>query len=108
MRISDWSSDVCSSDLGQIDAALHVIDPGPVEAVAVAAHRERVRKRAHRVDGVDMGDDEDAGTAIVRAGVKHSAIAETVAAREALDRHRFTGDFFENQDRKSTRLNSSH
>src|SRR3546814_14066551 len=74
MRISDWSSDVCSSDLGQIDAALHVIDPGPVEAVAVAAHRERVRKRAHRVDGVDMGDDEDAGTAIVRAGVKHSAI----------------------------------
>src|SRR3546814_13273274 len=87
MRISDWSSDVCSSDLigreekadrasdrgaeargiakrhqGQIDAALHVIDPGPVEAVAVAAHRERVRKRAHRVDGVDMGDDEEDGT----------------------------------------------
>ena len=32
----------------------------------------------------------------IGAGVKHSAIAETVAAREALDRHRFTGDFFEN------------
>src|SRR3546814_15818719 len=47
---------------GQIDAALHVIDPGPVEAVAVAAHRERVRKRAHRVDGFDNGDDEAAGT----------------------------------------------
>src|SRR3546814_14093544 len=120
MRISDWSSDVCSSDLigreekadrasdrgaeargiakrhqGQIDAALHVIDPGPVEAVAVAAHRERVRKSAHRVAGVDMGDDEDAVTALVRAGVKHSAIAEYAEAREAHDRPRVTGDCFE-------------
>src|SRR3546814_18169225 len=127
MRISDWSSDVCSSDLigreekadrasdrgaeargiakrhqGQIDAALHVIDPGPVEAVAVAAHRERVRKRAHRVDGGDMGDDEDAGTDIVRAGVKNSEIAETVPDRGGLDRTRFTGELYQTDSKEKS------
>src|SRR3546814_3408665 len=33
MRISDWSSDVCSSDLKLFSEAVEAIDPRPVEGV---------------------------------------------------------------------------
>src|SRR3546814_11369982 len=57
MRISDWSSDVCSSDLGQVVARLrhHLCrGPAPLRLVAVgvrAAIPERdgeARRRPHR------------------------------------------------------------
>src|SRR3546814_4069215 len=43
MRISDWSSDVCSSDL-----AFAVADPAPVEAEhRMARRRDALRQRRH-------------------------------------------------------------
>src|SRR3546814_1383850 len=78
MRISDWSSDVCSSDLNDLllDGAcqvalhhLHVIDV-VLEGEVVGAHclddRQRLRRRREvesgDVDGVDRLDEQpDAG-----------------------------------------------
>src|SRR3546814_11584712 len=39
MRISDWSSDVCSSDLGIITARQYILPPSAV--VEIPAHRVR-------------------------------------------------------------------
>src|SRR3546814_11779280 len=48
MRISDWSSDVCSSDLTRLDAVL-VIEGDGVGAVAEAGQRELCHRRRLRV-----------------------------------------------------------
>src|SRR3546814_8941547 len=97
MRISDWSSDVCSSDLEDADRPVDLPLQGAdcpvhagvilvravaeVQAEGVRARQEqafqRVRRRAGRSDGGD-----DLRTAVTT----HGAPA----------------------DRKSTRLNSSH
>src|SRR3546814_14827273 len=50
MRISDWSSDVCSSDLAVAEMR---------DAMRVDAHRLR---SAHRCDRVDMAAPQGAGT----------------------------------------------
>src|SRR3546814_9833647 len=102
MRISDWSSDVCSSDLGALGtlgqrvaghdvvavagddgvvAAQHDARPGEVAVVAaLAAVAEAVVQRV-------------AGDHVVAGMVK-------IAVRQAAD--------LLGADRKSTRLNSSH
>src|SRR3546814_9317026 len=52
MRISDWSSDVCSSDLGveRLDQRLHVvaaeIGHEPVESFIVVSVEDRLRRRS--------------------------------------------------------------
>src|SRR3546814_16224518 len=40
MRISDWSSDVCSSDLGQIDELQAVTDPAQQKQIVQKACRQ--------------------------------------------------------------------
>src|SRR3546814_9954881 len=50
MRISDWSSDVCSSDLG-IDRPL-VQRPGVLDVERLALRRHRVRRRPGLPDAV--------------------------------------------------------
>src|SRR3546814_6700402 len=90
MRISDWSSDVCSSDLDQ---------PGTIKrqritrlpAINLVAPVEQDATHVHRMFGIAIGFGFDEGW--------------PAAGARALDRlehcclHR---------DRKSTRLNSSH
>src|SRR3546814_2095140 len=41
MRISDWSSDVCSSDLPGLSVRLHRLAIGPTDALAVTPPRRR-------------------------------------------------------------------
>src|SRR3546814_3502613 len=96
MRISDWSSDVCSSDLQS-----HV----PVSGAARADMAEDFRRLARQILGTDGGD---------RAG------AHVGDAAGIQDRLRHAGARIKQQqdgqfgrqvvlvDRKSTRLNSSH
>src|SRR3546814_18641877 len=68
MRISDWSSDVCSSDL-RLDPfpigvrAEAIVEAGAVEAVAMryldridAGLLERLSDRAHMIDTVHVAD----------------------------------------------------
>src|SRR3546814_3089623 len=98
MRISDWSSDVCSSDL-KADVAL---DPGPVaiarRILAVAGHY-LAAFRALFQDDVD-----DAGKS-VRAVLCRGTVAQHLDAFDGADRDRADVHAL---DRKSTRLNSSH
>src|SRR3546814_3712990 len=104
MRISDWSSDVCSSDLARraalVDAAMRVIDdPAFADIFAPDALAE----------------------APVAAVVGETVVAGTVDRLLVTDGHVRVIDFKTGsrvparlaevpvyQDRKSTRLNSSH
>src|SRR3546814_4159034 len=85
MRISDWSSDVCSSDLREILGRAH-LDQARRGAFERSGHalaciqpgRRRIRA-AHQVDVavvefVDQGDETTRG--IVAAGVHHRDPAE--------------------------------
>src|SRR3546814_8875950 len=109
MRISDWSSDVCSSDLA-------------VLARQRAAERERQREqpwqrglRAHGLRGV-VRVEQDVGVQVAVAGVAEGDDRQVELARQRLDardqrgkaRHRHHHVLVDLADRKSTRLNSSH
>src|SRR3546814_7315015 len=109
MRISDWSSDVCSSDLLTIVAASELVEAGrmlqngyvdPQRTVLVAStHREyAVSEKAA------MGDGRYPADRVLQAvtALSRQAILFDMAALAA--RHRTVI----NTDRKSTRLNSSH
>src|SRR3546814_9526022 len=99
MRISDWSSDVCSSDLlaGELGQqvrmqrrAMLVGEPGDAQERRDPAHPH------------DVGLDDLGGTGVEELG-------EAIRGVEVLadgDGHRDPGG--ELEDRKSTRLNSSH
>src|SRR3546814_7989868 len=114
MRISDWSSDVCSSDLAT--GSLPDLDP-PVVALAVdtaGAEREgvggqplpdrRLQRRAVLADHAAAADLlGDAGE--VGLGEVDARIAVGPAALLHLDQRQRGVD---EQDRKRTRLTSSH
>src|SRR3546814_8868366 len=105
MRISDWSSDVCSSDLP--DALFLERAPRAVEAVIVAAVVERQPINVdqvgpvHRVGPAEIFIMPEEG--IGRAG---EVGAGEIPALFAVDDQLVPGDAA--GDRKSTRLNSSH
>src|SRR3546814_9057671 len=92
MRISDWSSDVCSSDLlDRLDGALRV----PVR-VGLGAMRSAIRlaRQGHVVAEVKIGG----------LGVADRPFAARAGRRRQRRQHR-RGQLV---DRKNTRLNSSH
>src|SRR3546814_9062749 len=99
MRMSDWSSDVCSSDLR------HVVEHERVaerDRHAVAAdHAVAPIRRAERSTSTKNGAPKKAVTTPM--GI--SAGEEMVRARRSA-RHRKAPP--KREDRKSTRLNSSH
>src|SRR3546814_3775817 len=107
MRISDWSSDVCSSDLGR--------------DVGVLEHELLVQALLEEVDAgaVDqrqaVGIDEDAHAVLLEHGVAVTLLAGQVGqvaparAAGALDAEaQADGRLVGGQDRKSTRLNYSN
>src|SRR3546814_9249946 len=113
MRISDWSSDVCSSDLRE---AAHF--DGQVAAIGVVTEDERhmdVLASREEVDGlfagadlapdVELPGDLDVGGGLI-AGVGHvdddvELVTESSDVVDPRGGHR-------RLDRTSTRLNSSH
>src|SRR3546814_10146232 len=108
MRISDWSSDVCSSDLGcGLVEMVGGNDPGTVRLALDAAYDS-----PHRFQPADMGFGEClAGTRImlqmridiVAPLVRHSDLRDRPVdlSHPPCARHSAP-------DRKSTRLNSRH
>src|SRR3546814_8458725 len=101
MRISDWSSDVCSSDL--------VLSPvrREVEIDLAAAAADRVDPPLHQLEPAEPV----AGRLRAAHGIE--GIAPDAAAegtRRALESKHFSdgGAVVGKADRKSTRLNSSH
>src|SRR3546814_3449372 len=122
MRISDWSSDVCSSDLLACDRWYRAAD----NMVAIAKHIEAIRGMDRW--GVGSIDQAFAGYQALPApeqwfqvlGLRASATKHEVDVayrNKARDAHpdQANGDHAKMQrindareDRKSTRLNSSH
>src|SRR3546814_6632328 len=92
MRISDWSSDVCSSDLtGGVDRIL--LDNFTPSALKEAVEHIRGRVVTEASGGIHAGNlREYAGT-----GVDFISMGALTHSVKSLD-----------LDRKSTRLNSSH
>src|SRR3546814_9849788 len=101
MRISDWSSDVCSSDLARLKEHL-------------AAAQDLVAQLKSEVDADPAASSKRAAKARERATREREARVE--AALRKLDeveaqrqrRRETTGKNEKKKDRKSTRLNSSH
>src|SRR3546814_5540851 len=105
MRISDWSSDVCSSDLAGKAAAG---DPHDLAA------QERLEVHAGTEVPAGTGDDADTDIAIVldlfacaRQAFGDRAV-DGVARIGPVDRDDRDRRFDLQRDRKSTRLDSSH
>src|SRR3546814_7259871 len=103
MRISDWSSDVCSSDLGQhrgagqVTRELRVLQPCAAEAAAGEAGEEALERGRHLLDVAH------AIVAFLAEFGARGGIGDRVAqAAERVDQPALL------RDRKSTRLNSSH
>src|SRR3546814_2083746 len=104
MRISDWSSDVCSSDLLNVlvqvnidaEAGKHGCTPGQVSALAaVIAAQPRLLLRGLMAIPAPHPDLERRREAFIRMKALFDALAAQHPQVDTLDR-------------KSTRLNSSH
>src|SRR3546814_2871302 len=99
MRISDWSSDVCSSDL-QIEEGSRVIgdaiDEQALATTNIATSTDQVAAGAEEMSRVVEGLREQTGEA-EQAAAQVTSMAGELADQSAMMR-----------DRKSTRLNSSH
>src|SRR3546814_10443880 len=93
MRISDWSSDVCSSDLALVDAGDQILALRP----GLAEHG--LLPGAGRDQALALAGQRDAGGLAEAEAVRHLGDLVDAGAPRRL---------VEKQDRKSTRLNSSH
>src|SRR3546814_9722173 len=104
MRISDWSSDVCSSDLDDHVARFGLAVRRPPPHVRPARDRERLGARAHveRAVGVAAVGEPDRQLRVLPRRIR-LLIGERLD-REVAGKTRVGGG----GDRKSTRLNSSH
>src|SRR3546814_9494628 len=108
MRISDWSSDVCSSDLDERDqksAAAVEEKPGEEILPAAAAGEPDIAPLAEAKDPnadlppIESLDKDSDYTAFLRAGVAPELRKQALGKLWRSD---------PSADRKSTRLNSSH
>src|SRR3546814_9115818 len=109
MRISDWSSDVCSSDLPHV-ARVEIL---PRLAVDPELNPQRVRI-GNLVGGHDPGSDRCEAVVrlveqTVREMIEPARHIDTRGVAANIGRRRLAGDVLSLfADRKSTRLNSSH
>src|SRR3546814_2205490 len=116
MRISDWSSDVCSSDLAPrhfADVGLAADDARIDGEFVAAAARQYVAAAQARFQPPRDGDDEFV------AGQRPDMLVDPAEPRQVEQQYRMLGKFLAldahldqflepGADRKSTRLNSSH
>src|SRR3546814_9718801 len=111
MRISDWSSDVCSSDLGPRDIAEDdriAFVAGAPDGVGIGIHGDEglaVPLKHLRHHAAYAAEADDDGSAVVPLFQKfQSRVAQAVPAPG--DVAAKPGEQW--RDRKSTRLNPSH
>src|SRR3546814_1350903 len=83
MRISDWSSDVCSSDLGGLAALAQQRDLVDGERIRLVPGGG-IDAHAQRVEGHLLGAGQTLGQAVLLVLVHHEADG---AAVHAVDRH---------------------
>src|SRR3546814_2491520 len=103
MRISDWSSDVCSSDLELNLAAFFRLSQMNYEPVPIETQDEAATN--YLAGRCDVYTTDAAGLAAARSAFdnpKDHIILPEIISKEPL------GPLVREGDRKSTRLNSSH
>src|SRR3546814_9500469 len=112
MRISDWSSDVCSSDLAGLDVFQTAGEINDREITYVVIHRvdgEIATKRIGFQRAVFVVGQDAAGLVALVAGgdlaTESRDLADLVAVAHVGNEKTTT---YHPTDRKSTRLNSSH
>src|SRR3546814_4398663 len=112
MRISDWSSDVCSSDL---------IAELKDRLLRAAAETENVRRRLEREkadastyaatgfarDILSIADNLTRAIAAIPEAARDNDVVKSVVTGVEMTAKELES-VFQRQDRKSTRLNSSH
>src|SRR3546814_4035308 len=98
MRISDWSSDVCSSDLVGVDARLGLVHRHDfrLEAETKPGARDALLDREEAEQGADQQPRAESGDDL------EPPLAVALDARPEVEQGQHAAD------RKSTRLNSSH
>src|SRR3546814_10422706 len=96
MRISDWSSDVCSSDLLGGNAPFIVFDDADLDAAVAGAIQSKFRNAGQTC--------VCANRIYAQAGIHYAFVEKLTAATNKLQ----VAPGNEKGDRKSTRLNSSH
>src|SRR3546814_10758645 len=110
MRISDWSSDVCSSDLHPAEQSIRNTQPDAQSVSSAAGDHipcapqgaagfTRVCTIEHDGDTITVRNPDGGFHRLVIAG------DGSVSAADGAEAAQVTG---QTQDRKSTRLNSSH
>src|SRR3546814_7704936 len=105
MRISDWSSDVCSSDLVEQVSAATVTGLRPIlGARAGNAAASAYRLQDHAIGSLIAGGNGDCAIRVGSGEVHCPACARSAGSAIAAGDGAGHGD----GDRKSTRLNSSH
>src|SRR3546814_6771980 len=98
MRISDWSSDVCSSDLAQAGAQTTLCARTVSELEAAAA---AIRRAGGNVDILELDVlDVEAVRSAFSARPSYDILVNNAGTNRPIP--------FLNVDRKRTRLNSSH
>src|SRR3546814_5786518 len=104
MRISDWSSDVCSSDLldgGRLDAGLLAVALFlEFDLVGMGFRPANIHSQQHR--GLVLAFGAAGAGMHLEEGIVGIGLARQQAFQPRL------GDLVAQADRKSTRLNSSH
>src|SRR3546814_10453768 len=100
MRISDWSSDVCSSDLRDELCTFDVM----VDAFGLGGH-EPLKRLAPIVRGADTGRPDLVPEA---AGLLAASLGLSRMYADDLEQLEAGMLLYDALDRKSTRLNSSH
>src|SRR3546814_1097065 len=118
MRISDWSSDVCSSDLNRLLEHVRPRSEGEVEGGALAYLAGRPQAPAVLVDDPLNGGEADAGSGKLAGVVQALKGAKELVGMCHVETRSVVADEIgvlplvaaaaELEDRKSTRLNSSH
>src|SRR3546814_7169841 len=79
MRISDWSSDVCSSDLGKIG---FVMQPSCRESRRLSIGYDRPSKRHPREGRVDVAQYKITGDRIMKTTARHFLFAAVSRSEE--------------------------
>src|SRR3546814_10351776 len=115
MRISDWSSDVCSSDLSTVRApasgrvvGLKIFTVGGVVSAGETLMEIVPQDRALVIDGKASPTDADDLAPGMETQIRFTALQERNLPILVGQISKISADSFEDEDRKSTRLNSSH
>ena len=84
-RLRAIGANLAKRMIGQIRAALHVVDAGAERAIAVDLERQPLDE-SHRMHGVEMAQHQNARRVLAPGRPRHQMVAAAVASGDALDR----------------------